>query len=311
MPLFLAYAHLPPGSAQLHPVIRSRHKFLALLFARRRAALNRKHRSRVRQAVSAAHGSNTGGRERLRNPAVMAAAVATAASEVAAQAEYSLVAGFERGVGALGNLVGIDLGMGAQAPFQDHDIEDFDDMGSDSLRGDTTSAQQHENDRSNSNCNGINKCSTICSDDEIENHTDSKGNSSSASEDEDVDEDEDVRLGNGKYSRQRLPRKPALCLETALWAAQLSNLAYWDPTGPVPSFLEDNADKFSNSCDVTNPDDVNETPRKHLDLPVPSANGCGKLNESDLCGLARHSIYLAAAIHDYGTGTHVHVYVQV
>ena len=303
LPLFLAYAHLPPGPAELHPVIRRRRQFLALVFARRRAAQTKRRRARLRNATSTAGGSRVDGKERLRNPAAMAAAMATAASEVAAHAENSLVSGLERGAGALGNLVGIDFGMGAQAPFQDQDEEDLDDLGSDSLRGETTSAQQRENDKSKGGGNNISEYSS--SEDETETDVNSDGNISSSSSEEE-DEDEDVRLGNRKYSSQKLPRKPALCLETALWGAQLSNLAYWDPTGPVPSFLEANADNIDNTCGFTN-----ETTSKHLDLPIPSANGCGKLLESDLSGLARHSICLAAAIHDYGTGTHVHVYVQV
>ena len=169
--------------------------------------------------------------------------------------------------------------MGLAPPAWEHDF----DSSSTGVKGGTSLQDQNKNRGSNHN--------NTSSEDEDEGGHDGYNPSES---------------GEEEFSSQKLPRKPALCLETALWGAQLSNLAYWDPTGPVPSFLEANADNIDNTCGFTN-----ETTSKHLDLPIPSANGCGKLLESDLSGLARHSICLAAAIHDYGTGTHVHVYVQV
>ena len=188
--------------------------------------------------------------------------------------------------------------MGLAPPAWEHDF----DSSSTGVKGGTSLQDQNKNRGSNHN--------NTSSEDEDEGGHDGYNPSES---------------GEEEFSSQKLPRKPALCLETALWGAQLSNLAYWDPTGPVPSFLEANSKNVSNSKSINSEtrkvthdetdsevsQDMSFENQDLLDLPTPSANGAGKLKDDALSGLARHSIHLAAAIHDYGTGTHVHVYVQV
>ena len=339
LPLFLAFAHLPPGSAQLHPVIRHRRKFLAELIARRHAHKAKRRRAR-RQNIATANGggqrdSQVGETPRAnRNPAAAAWSMIIRATMQAKRFLESIVS---RIAGALGDSVGIDFGVGTQAP-SNHDEGDVDYWGGgDNLHsamseirsslGLAASVWERES-TTGSSASGAGGNALQ----EQELQPNRRGNDSSSSEDEaesgrsgnNLDGNDDAKFSPwvGDSSNEDSPGMPALCLETALWGAQLSNLAYWDPTGPVPSFLEGNADNVSNSSyivrDATRSASVNEASggevlekRELLDLTVPSANGAGKLKDDVLNGLARHSIYLAAAIHDYGTGTHVHVYVQV